>query len=210
MTPTRKPLTPDDIQAAGRLSEEAGWNQTVQDWLLMIEHGHAVGLVEPDGTLAATALVFPFEHRVAWISMVLVTPARRRQGLATRLLGHCLTHCKQAGITPVLDATEAGRRVYVPLGFADLYAISRWERAPSIHTAVPVSPQAAPAIRPMTPADLDGLATWDCARFGASRASVLHHCWQTAPHLASIAEEAGGTLAGYLLGRPGHRATQLG
>lgn len=176
----------------------------------MITHGHAVGMVESDGTLVATALVLPFEARIGWISMVLVTPARRRQGLATRLLHHCLTHCDNAGMTPILDATDAGRQVYTRLGFTACYAIRRWERTPSAEAATPVSFDAVPAIRPLTPADLDGLATWDRARFGANRAPVLHHCRQAAPHLAYIAEKAGGTPTGYLLGRSGHRATQLG
>ena len=176
----------------------------------MIEHGHAVGYVEPDGLLVATALVFPFEDRVAWISMVVVTPAHRRRGLATRLLRHCLAYCEQAGLTPVLDATEAGRRVYAALGFTDRYAISRWARAPSIPAVAPVSSEAATPLRPLTPADLDSLVAWDRVRFGVSRAPVLRYCRQAAPHLARVAETAGGTPAGYLLARPGRRATQLG
>ena len=62
---TLNPLTPDDVAAALRLSEEAHWNQTARDWRLMITHGHAVGLFEPDGALVATAIVFPFEDRLA-------------------------------------------------------------------------------------------------------------------------------------------------
>ena len=197
-----KPLTQDDIAAAYWLSEEAGWNQTIQDWQLMITHGHGVGLFEADGTLVATTVVFPFEARLAWISMVLVIPARRRQGLATRLMHHCLDYIEQAGMTALLDATEAGQTVYHRLGFEDLYTISRWTGTPSLD-------KASAALRPVSAADLDGLATWDAARFGVNRSVVLHHCREAAPHLAHLAEE-NGTVTGYLLARPGRRTTQLG
>ncbi len=207
-TPALKPLTRDDVEAACRLSEEAAWNQTAQDWMLMIMRGHAVGLFDADGDLEATAVVFPFAERVAWISMVLVRQARRRQGLATRLLRHCLASIEQAGMTALLDATEAGRTVYGPLGFQDLYTISRWEHAPSPGARAP--DEANTAIRPLSAADLDGLAAWDHTRSGARRAPVLGHCWQAAPHLAHVAEDAGGNRVGYGLCRPGHRATQLG
>ncbi len=203
-----KPLTRNHVAAACRLSEEAAWNQTAQDWLLMTMHGYAVGLFEEDGTLAATALVFLLDERVAWISMVLVTPARRRQGLATKLLQHCLAYCEEAGLTAMLDATEAGQAVYARLGFADLYTISRWEGAASAGAGL--LPEANTTIHPLPASDLDDLATWDHAHTGLHRAPVLRYCRQSAPHLAHVAEEAGGNQIGYILGRPGRCAMQLG
>ncbi len=207
---TLNPLTLDDVAAALRLSEEARWNQTARDWRLMITHGHAVGLFEPGGALVATAIVFPFEDRLAWISMVLVTRARRRQGHASQLLQYCTGYIEGAGMIAVLDATEAGRKVYAPLGFTDLYPISRWEGSPPTQATAPPTYEASAAVRPLPAEDLDGLAAWDRVRFGAGRAPVLRHLRQAAPHLAHVAEDAGGNLVGYGLGRPGRLATQLG
>ena len=207
---TRNPLTLDDVAAALRLSEQARWNQTARDWRLMITHGHAVGLFEPGGALVATALVLPFEDRLAWISMVLVTPAWRRQGHASRLLQYCTGYIEEAGMIAALDATEAGRKVYTRLGFSDLYPISRWEGLSPTQTTAPAPYEASAAIRLLPAKDLDGLAAWDRERFGAGRAPVLRHLWQAAPHLAHIAEDAGGNLVGYGLARPGRLATQLG
>jgi len=207
---TRNPLTLDDVAAALRLSEQAHWNQTARDWRLMITHGHAVGLFEPGGALVATALVLPFEDRLAWISMVLVTPSWRRQGHASRLLQYCTGYIEEAGMIAALDATEAGRKVYTRLGFSDLYPISRWQGLSPTQTTAPAPYEASAAIRLLPAEDLDGLAAWDRVRFGAGRAPVLRHLRQAAPHLAHVAEDAGGTLVGYGLARPGRLATQLG
>ena len=110
----------------------------------------------------------------------------------------------------VLDATEAGRKVYAPLGFRDLYPISRWEGSPPTQATAPATYEASAAVRPLPAEDLDGLAAWDRVRFGANRVPVLRHLRQAAPHLAHVAEDAGGNLVGYGLGRPGRLATQLG
>ena len=94
----------------------------------------------------------------------------------------------------VLDATEAGRKVYAPLGFRDLYPISRWEGSPPTQATAPATYEASAAVRPLPAEDLDGLAAWDRVRFGADRAPVLRHLRQAASHLAHVAEDAGGNL----------------
>ena len=58
--------------------------------------------------------------------MVLVTKDRRRGGVGTGLLKRCIEEVRAAGAVAGLDATEQGRPIYLPLGFHDLYKISRW------------------------------------------------------------------------------------
>jgi GNAT superfamily N-acetyltransferase len=66
-------------------------------------------------------LVLPLGDKLAWISMVLVTKARRRGGVGTGLLKRCIAEVQRSGAVAGLDATEQGRPIYLPLGFRDLY-----------------------------------------------------------------------------------------
>src|SRR3954468_8032392 len=115
--PDFAPLPTAALPRAAALSALIGWNQNVEDWRIFAEQG-AVRMLE-DGdprALAATAAVLPYGERVAWISMVLVRPDRRREGLATALMRWAVEHLQATGIPCIaLDATPAGRPVYAKL-----------------------------------------------------------------------------------------------
>ena len=202
--PTFRPLTDAALAGAVALSTEAGWNQTADDWRLMLGFGQGIGVAAPDGRLVATALTLPFGGRFAWIAMVLVTADWRRRGLATDLLRRCMAQAGDAGLIAGLDATEAGREVYRPLGFNDIYSLSRWRAE---------RPQARPSndadVRPMTPADLDAVAALDRAAFGADRRHLLAAFLKRANGRAFVASRDGG-IAGYVLTRDGRVADYLG
>ena len=93
-----RPLRPDDAGRLEGLSDAAGWNQTAADWRLMLTLGRGWGAWTADGEPAASALVVPYDNRLAWLSMVLVATPWRRRGLATRLTRRCLDWL--AGATP--------------------------------------------------------------------------------------------------------------
>ena len=120
------PIDADHCEAVWPLSIEAGWNQNVADWRFMLGAGRGFGCTGPDGKWQASSLVLPLGQKLAWISMVLVTKERRRGGLGTGLLKRCIDEVRSAGAVAGLDATEQGRPIYLPLGFRDLYRISRW------------------------------------------------------------------------------------
>ena len=107
------------------LSIEAGWNQNLQDWRFMLANGSGFG-IQAEGQWQASSLVLPLGAKLCWISMVLVTKARRRGGVGTGLLKACIADVQARGAVAGLDATEQGRPIYLPLGFRDLYKISRW------------------------------------------------------------------------------------
>ena len=119
-------LTALDAQAGYALSSEAGWNQTLSDWRMMLETAPATGQVDTEGVLVTSALVTPYAGRIGWIAMVLTTAAHRRKGLATRNLRWAIDACSERGLVAGLDATPAGREVYLPLGFCDLWPLKRW------------------------------------------------------------------------------------
>jgi GNAT superfamily N-acetyltransferase len=201
-----KRLTSNDVAAAQPLSIEAGWNQVGADWRFMIEAGTAFGVDLPEGRLGASALVLPVGDSLRWISMVLVTADLRRKGVGTDLLRRCIAEAEQGGHAMGLDATELGRPVYLPLGFRDLYRISRWrlERKPA-----PMSPPSGLTIKPLTVEGLELLLAWDSARSGLQRRAILCHLRDRQPGMALLAERKGEPV-GFVLGREGRLATQIG
>src|SRR5258708_14349916 len=190
-------------EAVSPLSVEAGWNQNVADWRFMLGAGRGFGCRGADGRWEASSLVLPLGDRVAWISMVLVTKARRRGGVGSRLLKRCIAEVQESGAVAGLDATEQGRPIYLPLGFRDLYKISRWH-----FDAVKGSPSSI-ALRPLSPSDLPPVLVYDCALSAMDRPSLLTHLASRQPNAAWVAESAG-RLTGYVIGREGRAATSIG
>jgi ribosomal protein S18 acetylase RimI-like enzyme len=185
------------------LSQSAHWNQNEADWRLMLDMGRGWGIELADGTLAASTLVLPYGD-FAWISMVLVLPGQRRKGHATRLLRTALDDLAARGLTPILDATPAGRAVYVQEGFQDTWGFRRFE----LRRAVSL-PGQREGVRPLQDADWPRVLELDARAFGASRERLLRALAARLPGAALVAEGGAG-LEGVLLGRDGREARQLG
>ena len=199
-----RPLLPEQISQAIELSAEPGWNQIESDWRLMTELGEASSLWDREEHLVATALIMPFDGPFGWISMVLVTSAWQRKGLATDLLRHCMDGLGERGLVPGLDATESGREIYTPLGFRDGYPIVRMQ-------ADSVDPRRLPkadyvSVRRIEKSDAESVRNYDRAVFGASRGAMLDDLRRRAPDFAWLAHEG----SGFVLGRDGRVAKQIG
>ena len=117
-------LGPEAAAEAVHLSREPGWNQCADDWVLMLGHGEGFGYRAPEHpgasagrTLVASGIALPYADRVGWISMILVTAAWRRRGLASALLERCVAALARLERTPALDATPEGALVYGRHGF---------------------------------------------------------------------------------------------
>ena len=199
------PLGLQHLAGCLALSQAASWNQNAADWRLMLEIGSGFGLTLPDGTLAATTIILPYGERFAWVSMVLVLPEHRRRGYATQLLKRALTELVKSGRAAVLDATPAGHDVYAAEGFRDTWGFKRF----ALPTPKPNADSSNTGIRAMEPRDWRQIAALDAAAFGADRMSVLKDLAARLPHAALVCERAG-ELAGFLLGRDGREARQLG
>ena len=187
------------VPAAQRLSEEAHWNQVPADWRLMLRHGHAAGM-QAGNDLVASALALPFGPTVAWISMVLVTAAQRRKGLASRLVADCLEWLTARGNEAALDATVDGAQVYRPLGFETVRKMTRW------HHAGGAAPSDAPAPRPMTAEDIAWAAPLDEAVFGAPRGFVLQDLLARGDCPALVLP----ACDGFVMARTGRNAVSIG
>ena len=193
-------LKPDDAEALRTCRSRPGWNQVAADWRLMLAVGRGFGVRDAAGTWIASALALPLGPAISWLSMVLVTKPARRQGLGTRLLQRCLAEVEAQGVAAGLDATELGRPIYLPLGFRDVYPLSRWHaeagHAPGRRTAAGhpwCGPQRRRTCRASTPTT---------ASAGFARSRILAHLLSRAPALARVAERADGIACRL---RPGPR-----
>ena len=112
-------MTQSDIPAGMRLKEIAGWNQTARDWERFLRRVRkAVSWRRPRGRWSEPLRRLLYEHRFAWIGMVLVDPASRGQGMGTKLLVKAIEHLDTCGIPSIkLDATPQGKPLYEKLGF---------------------------------------------------------------------------------------------
>ena len=186
----------DDVSGAFALSEEAGWNQTAEDWSLLIRLGRVFAVAGSGGGLAATAVALPYPPEFGWIGMVLVHGPYRRRGLATRLLERAVAELRDRGLVPVLDATPAGQPVYERMGFHPVQTLTRWRGEGGGSAAA-----APPPVR-----DVRDIAELDRVAFGADRSAVLADL---------LARQGAGSRSdprgsGFLLSRPGRTATYVG
>ena len=112
------------------LKEEAGWNQTEQDWLALFEFApDGCFGIEIDGLLAATITAVTYQSGLAWIGMVLTAARFRRQGLASALMEHTLDYLASKPVDWIkLDATSIGQPLYDRFGFERECGIERWGR----------------------------------------------------------------------------------
>lgn len=196
--PAFRAATEADLPRAAALSARVGWNQIGADWATFLRGGAVRVLDDGDAAcLAASSAVLPYGADVAWISMVLVRPDRRREGLATALMRWALDELRG---TPhvALDATPAGRPVYARLGFHDLFGFARW----SVPNELPMPL----ATRPIADDDWPAILALDEAAFGAPRAALLRDFRTRLPHAAFVTPDR----TGFVLCRDGLRAPQIG
>jgi len=199
------PLGPQDLPGCLELSKAAHWNQNAADWRLMLEIGRGYGLSLADGTLAASTITLPYGASFAWVSMVLVLPEHRRRGYATHLLRRALGDLSAERRAAVLDATPAGHEVYSEEGFRDTWGFKRFALAAvKANDAIDTA-----GVRPLEARDWSRIRALDVEAFGADRTRLLEALPIRLPGAALVCER-GGEVTGFLLGREGREASQLG
>jgi GNAT superfamily N-acetyltransferase len=186
------------------LSQSANWNQNEADWRLMLGQGRGWGVTLADGTLAASTVVLPYGGKFAWVSMVLVLPEQRRRGFATQLLKKALAENSVSGLASILDATPAGHEVYVQEGFSDTWGFKRFSLSSGSRETVSNK-----EVRRIEEADWRGILELDARAFGASREAVLRNLASRLPGSALVVEREA-KVAGFVLGRDGREARQIG
>jgi GNAT superfamily N-acetyltransferase len=220
-------MRPDDIPAGLRLCREANWNQVAADWELFLASspdGCRVAIDDADKVVGSVATI-RYGDDFSWIAMVLVDPPHRGKGIGRQLLKEALDVIGEA-TTARLDATPAGRAVYVPLGFREEYGLQRMVRLSTVRLKADTTDdgidvdtnigtnsgsvrlQPDRVVRPMSDADFADVVKHDRDVFGADRRVLLEMCRREAPEYAWAACDGG--IQGYLFGRRGYSFEQMG
>ena len=197
-------LTFADIPVGVALCRTARWNQLQRDWELLLKLSTAGcrAAVKAD-QVVGTVTTVSYQDCVNWIGMVLVDPNERRQGIGSKLLHEALDALKDQPLVG-LDATPAGREVYLKLGFTDDCRLSRLETV-----VANLSFEETNRARRMSEADFAQVFALDRKVFGADRRALLEWLFFGAAEYAWVAEREG-RIIGYTLGRHGFNFEQLG
>jgi ribosomal protein S18 acetylase RimI-like enzyme len=193
---TLRKLRSSDLHDALELSRLAGWNQTKDDWelLLRLDPQGCFG-IEVEHHIVATATLLSYGKQLAWIGMVLTKPDYRRMGFARKLMQAALERAAHLNIESVkLDATADGQPLYEKLGFTTEQIVERWFR------------DAGPSQEHKTRSARGSLACgsnkMDREAFGADRSAVLRELAERNPPIA--------TSGGFCFSRAGARSRYLG
>ena len=204
--PIIRPLTFEDLDEGLRLSTAAGWNQTLDDWRMLLRLAPAGAFAAVvDQFIVGTAIGIDY-GAFAWIAMMLVDPTYRGRGVGRRLLEAAIDAVPSS--FPIrLDATPLGRPLYERYGFEDEAALSRYV----VHRATQ-RPPAPCAVQPLTDADLALVVEQDRKAFSGSRGAVLDWAFRRAPQYAHAVRSntIDGESIHYCLGRQGRVFDQIG
>jgi GNAT superfamily N-acetyltransferase len=204
-------MTEADLADGLRLSRASGWNQTLEDWRLLLSLGPGLFRVAlRDGRVVASGGAVRYGDALAWICMILVDPAERGHGLGTRIFDEVLARCdteKRAGrlLCVGLDATPAGRGIYARRGFVEAGGLVRMRAEPGEGKGSGLELCSHEQVRPLEAPDLEAILERDREVFGADRSRVLRWAFESAPELAWA------TLGGaYCFGRHGDHSDHVG
>lgn len=199
-------MTTSDIDQAMGLSTQEGWNQTEQDWRILVESTDNVCIAaEKDGRIIGTATALNHSGKVAWIGMVLVDKPMRGMGAGKLLMTEII---KRLGhIESVkLDATPAGQPLYRSLGFIDEFTIIR------------MTTESLKSIEYRYAGDKPGnikkegilrVIDRDTLIFGTDRSYLLNRLFYYYPQKAFSFTEVNGQW-GYIFGRNGTKYNYIG
>jgi len=190
---TIRTMSVSDLNAALKLSMQAGWEDVYADWKRLLDW-------QPDGCFVAvsddhtigTITTIRYGIEIAWIGYMLVDVAHRRQSVGRSLMRVALSKLAEHSIPCVmLDATAIAQPLYERFGFRGLHAINDWIGIPSFpHTDCPK----------LTADYLPAVAAYDLPRFGADRSQFLSRLATEFPDLARVHLVGDGVVRGYILG----------
>ncbi len=202
-----KPLLIQDIGQAIKLSNAERWNQTEENWALLIQNKKNVCLAAfEEKKVVGTATAINYANEVAWVGMVLVDQEYRGKGVSKMILSDLLGRL-QFCRSLKLDATPAGQPVYQKFGFKDEYLVHRM-------TAVSVSMKSLFLINGLLPeliqrGNIPEIVDCDKQLFGANRQQLIEFLVENNPENSWMFRREG-QISGIALGRKGSRFYQIG
>lgn len=187
-----------------RLSDQAGWNQTADDWEYLLGNGVGLSFRDRSGRIVATTVVVRSEQ-AQWISMVLVDVAFRGRGLATRLLAEALRRFPEP-CRVGLDATSLGIPLYRKFGFVPSRRFFRYRREGSGSSTAGDAPFSPRRVGPDS-TRTDPVIAWDRSVTGLGERPSLFRYLDSKGGRLELQTSSGRGVAWL---RPGRRSTHLG
>jgi hypothetical protein len=179
-----------DLDACVELAADRGWPPERNKWRLLMAVGEAYGIDDPDGGLAAMAVLTRYGERLASVGMTVVASRFARRGLGRRLVADLLGRAGPAVV--FLAARSEGRPLFQALGFRASGTVTR-------HAGRFIPGPAAPRpgrVRAAATCDLEPMAALDLPVFGADRRPMLTELPGFAERVL-IAEDDRGRPAGF-------------
>ncbi len=194
-----------DVDFGMKMKNHVKWNQIPSDWVRFMDFDpEGCFIAEMDGAPVGTGTVTTYGTKVAWIGMIIVDENYRRHGIGRQIMLACMDYCKRKKIeVPKLDATPLGNKLYLTLGFVEEFLMDRREGKGGRFDY-------ARSVRPFTPADLPEVVRYDGVNFGVERPGIIERFSGEYPEIAFVSRDAGGKVNGFLLGRKGLNAWQIG
>lgn len=200
----------DDLPRCLELSTEANWNQNEADWKFLLSRCRGYGFEGADGKLVGTTMAWEWGTDYSWINMVLVTTSSRGQGVARQLMEQCLRDVSAAKRGGLLDATDMGQRVYSKLGFAGEDRIVRLFSEERNATMPLMDGPEGMVLLPLSAEDIGEAARLDTQVLGVDRRVLLEDFQRRLPNTAWKLADREGIIRGFVLGRDGRVASQIG
>ncbi len=135
---------------------------------------------------------------VSYIGLVGVDPARQRQGIGAALMRALIDWSQERGCaTILLDASNAGKPLYLKLGFVIEDTVRIWRAQQTV--LVPRTLPDATVIQPFQESDLREIIAFDARGYGAPRDRIIMAFIEDDPALVSVARDHDGAIQGYLI-----------
>lgn len=202
MTPEIRITEASESETLCRLVQSVGWNQKQSDCDLMVGRKCSTAIYAWDGdNIAGCAAAQLYGNKeMAFINMVVVPEAYRKQGIATKMLLHLMDQFKDFK-TLRLHASQSGQYVYSKIGFRPGELFHKYF-APSCSGSI------APGISLLEEQDMEEAATLDARSFGINRRELLNNFRLMAPELCFKLCDSNGDMTGFIIGREGPHARQ--
>ncbi|GBR09866.1 GNAT family N-acetyltransferase [Acetobacter oeni] len=164
-----RPMHPDDLPQAVRLSKDLAWPHRQEDWTQMLGLGHGIVATTQDNAVIGTILWWTWGSQAASLGMIIVSPAWQGHGIGKQLMARA----RQAlpGYTLHLNATSAGVPLYEKSGFRYLGVVEQHQGNVASVPLIPL-PEGC-RIRPAGAADLDALCAMDAAAKKMNRQHLI-------------------------------------
>jgi GNAT superfamily N-acetyltransferase len=174
--PSIRPMSAADVDAASDMILRGGWGDRRLFFAFSVGHPSCGPIVaEVDGEIVATG-VGTVNGSVGWIGAIFVDEAWRRRGLGRAVTDAVIDELGAAGCrTLVLVATDAGRRLYEPMGFevATWYRTFEAAGASGTANAEDEALRNGATLRAFQVDDLPAMEALDRAATGEDRAHLL-------------------------------------